>query len=92
MSGIRPSTPLDFIDFLLYFKRLQVIELRLMGLELRMEFIFAGCFLESDVLIPIQCMPETAHSRHGFFRTAQLSLLYHLLPNSCRYDQTRQSI
>lgn len=44
VGGILPSAPLDFVDFLLYFERLEVIELWLVGLKLGVEFVFA-CLL-----------------------------------------------
>jgi len=45
MGGILAPAPLNLVDFLLNFKRLQVVELRLMGLEFRMELVLASLFL-----------------------------------------------
>lgn len=36
-----------------------------MGLELRMELIFAGCFLELDVLVSTYSMHTRYHPTHG---------------------------
>lgn len=45
MRGVLSSTPLDFIDLLLDFKRLEVVELRLVRLELGVEFVLASLLL-----------------------------------------------
>jgi hypothetical protein len=45
MRGILSSAPLDLIDLLFYFEGLEIIELRLVGLEFCMELILAGFFL-----------------------------------------------
>lgn len=45
MGGILSPAPLDFVDLFLDFKRLEVIELGLVGLKLGMELVFAGFFL-----------------------------------------------
>lgn len=45
MGGILSPAPLDFVDLFLDFKRLEVVELGLVGLEFGMELVFAGFFL-----------------------------------------------
>lgn len=45
MGGILSSTPLDLVDLLFDFERLEVIELGLVRLELGVEFVLAGFFL-----------------------------------------------
>jgi hypothetical protein len=45
MRGILATTPLNFIDLLFDLEGLEIIELRLVRLELGMEFVLAGFFL-----------------------------------------------
>ena len=45
VGGILSSAPFDLVDLLLYLQRLEVVKLRLVGLELGVEFILAGFFL-----------------------------------------------
>lgn len=45
VGGILSSTPLDLVDLLFDFERLEVIELGLVRLELGVEFVLAGFFL-----------------------------------------------
>ena len=42
-----PAAPLDLIDLLFDLERLQVIELRLVRLELGVELVLAGFFLHN---------------------------------------------
>jgi hypothetical protein len=51
MGSILSSAPLDLVDLLFYFEGLQVIELGLVGLELRVELVFTRFFLGSNVRI-----------------------------------------
>lgn len=41
MRGVLPTTPLDFVDLLFDFQGFQVVEFRLVGLELCVELVFA---------------------------------------------------
>ena len=45
MGGILSFTPLDLVNLLLDFERFEVVELRLVRLELGVEFVFAALFL-----------------------------------------------
>ena len=45
MRRILPTAPFDLIDLLLYFKGLEIVEFRFMGLKLCMEFVLAGFLL-----------------------------------------------
>jgi hypothetical protein len=45
MCRVLSSAPFDLVDLLLDFQRLEVIELRLVGLELSVKLIFAAFFL-----------------------------------------------
>lgn len=47
MGGILSPAPLDFVDLFLDFKRLEVVELGLVGLEFGMELVLAGFFLST---------------------------------------------
>lgn len=46
VGGILSSAPLDLVDLLLDLQGLEIVELGLVGLELGMELVFAGFFLE----------------------------------------------
>lgn len=46
MRSILSTAPLDLVYLFLDFERLQVVKLGLMGLELGVEFVFAGFFLQ----------------------------------------------
>lgn len=45
MRGILSSAPLDLVDLLFDFEGLEIVELRLVGLEFGVEFVLAGFFL-----------------------------------------------
>jgi hypothetical protein len=45
VRGVLSPAPLDFVDLLFDLERLEIVEFGLMGLELGMEFVFAGFFL-----------------------------------------------
>ena len=45
MRRILPTAPFDLIDLLLYFKGLEIVEFRFMGLELCMKLVLAGFLL-----------------------------------------------
>jgi hypothetical protein len=45
MGGILSSTPLDFVDLLLNFEGLKIIEFGFVRLEFGMEFVLASFFL-----------------------------------------------
>ena len=46
MGSILSAAPFDFVYLLFYLKGLQVVEFRLMRLELGVEFVLACLFLE----------------------------------------------
>ena len=45
MSGVLSSAPLDLVDLLLYFQRLEVIELGFVRLKFCVELVLASLFL-----------------------------------------------
>ena len=45
MGGVLSSAPLDLVDLLLYFQRLEVIELGFMRLKFCVELVLASLFL-----------------------------------------------
>ena len=63
MRCILPAAPLYLVDLLFYLEGFEVVEFRLMGLELRMEFVLASLFLR-QVSIHLCCpyLPVVAYS------------------------------
>lgn len=45
MGGVLALAPLDLVDFLFDLEGFEVVEFGLVGLEFRVEFVFAGFFL-----------------------------------------------
>lgn len=58
MRSVLSSAPLDLVDLLFYFERLEVIEFWLVGLKFSMKFVLA-CFLLSTVSLASHLMPRT---------------------------------
>ena len=48
VSGVLPFTPLDLVDLLLDLKRLEIVELGLMRLELCVKLVFTALLLQEE--------------------------------------------
>ena len=93
MRGVLSLAPLDFIDLLFYLQGFQIIELGLVRLELRVEFVFASFLLPT--VNYSECVTKTLESLRGLGRDGPIRSFRRVLPvrpchqllDNCQYDR-----
>jgi hypothetical protein len=103
VSGILPFAPLDLVDLLLDLERLEIIELGLMRLKLRVKLVFAVLRLPTGEVVssavgssPLAARRTEGGRREGgpahYVQTKRLAHPCHQSQGSCPSSRIRRSI